>query len=545
MSLPENLKKIVKGEVQTDEATLKKFSHDASLFEVKPEVVIAPRDSEDIKSLVKFAAKTPSISLTARSGGTDMTGGPLSESIVLDFTKHFTKIKNLGNGRFSAEPGVWYRDFERETLKENYLLPSYPASREICAMGGIVNNNSGGEKTLKYGKTENYVASVKIALSDGNEYEITKLSKNELKEKMGEKNFLGEIYKNLFPLFEKNDDLIKKAEPKVSKNSAGYNIWKVWDKKSGDFDLTKLIVGAQGTLGIVTETTLNLVEAKPKSGLLVIFMKNLAPLPDVVHAVLPVGPVSFESFDDNTLKLAIKFFWGFAQRLGVKNLLALGFKFLPEFFMMLTGLPKLVLLAEFEGETQEEVDKQIKKAREKLKNLRVKTRIANTEEKAKKYWVIRHESFNLLRQRVKGKRTAPFIDDIIVRPEYLPEFLPKLTVILEKYKNYLSFTIAGHVGDGNFHIIPLMKMASEAEKETIFKAMDEVFDLVLKYEGSITAEHNDGLIRTPYIEKMYGKEIYSIFKEIKEIFDPQNIFNPGKKVGGDIAYAKDHIRIGV
>ncbi|MEK9186263.1 MAG: FAD-binding oxidoreductase, partial [Patescibacteria group bacterium] len=480
-------------------------------------------------------------SLTARSAGTDMTGGPLNESIILDFTKHFSQIGEVCGEEITAEPGVYYRDFEKKTLEKGMMMPSYPASREICAIGGMVANNSGGEKTLYYGKTENYVEKIKVVLSDGNEYEFEKLDKLELDKKIKEQNFEGEIYKKTFELLNQNYELIKKSKPKVSKNSTGYNIWHVWDKEKGEFDLSKLFVGSQGTLGIMTEATFRLVKAKSHSGLLVVFLKSLEHLPEIVKTLLPLRPISLESFDDNTFKLAAKFFWGFAKQVGAKNFLSLAFKFLPEILAMLTGgVPKLLVLAEFEANNQYEVDKQIAAAREKLLPFGLKTLSANTEEKAKKYWIMRRESFNLLRHRVKNRKTAPFIDDLIVRPEYLPDFLPKLYGILERFK--FLYTIAGHMGDGNFHVIPLMRLEREEERAKIAPAMDEVYKLVFQYGGSISAEHNDGLIRSPYLRQMYGEEIYRIFEEIKKIFDPQNIFNPGKKVGADLSYALSHIK---
>jgi FAD/FMN-containing dehydrogenase len=140
---------------------------------------------------------------------------------------------------------------------------------------------------------------------------------------------------------------------------------------------------------------------------------------------------------------------------------------------------------------------------------------------------------------VRGARTAPFIDDVVVKPEFLPEFLPRMRKILDSYK--LVYTIAGHAGNGNFHIIPLMDMKKEANRALIKVVSDKVYDLVLEFKGSITGEHNDGIIRTPYIRKMYGENVYKVFEEIKAIFDPQNIFNPGKKVGGSVEYMESHI----
>lgn len=538
----EDLKKFIKGDVLTDDASRVKFSHDASLFEVRPEIIVTPKDVEDLQNLVAYATEQrkngKAVSLTARSGGTDMSGGPLSESIVLDFSKYFTRIKNVSNFSAVVEPGVYYRDFEKETLKQNLLLPTYPASRELCAIGGMVANNSGGEKTPAYGKTEDFVTGLKVILSDGKEYILRPLDKSELQEKIKLPGFEGRLYKKMYSLVTENKNLIKSAKPDVTKNSAGYALWNIWDGET--FDLTKLFVGSQGTLGLITEVKFRLIEPKKYSKMAVIFLRNLDPLLNIVNAVKQFKPESFESYDDNTLKLAIRFIPDLIRVLHPKNLFKLGWNFLPEARMVLTGgLPKLVILAEFTGDTEQELDETMNKLAEQLKPLKVKYRIIRDKDEALKYWVIRRESFNLLRKHVKDKRTAPFIDDFIVRAEKMTEFLPRLNATLQKYD--IFYTIAGHVGDGNFHIIPLMNLADPRSKEIIRKLSDEVYSLVLEYKGSITAEHNDGLIRTPYLEKMYGAEVCALFAETKKIFDPLDIFNPGKKVNGDLNYAFNHL----
>ena len=204
----------------------------------------------------------------------------------------------------------------------------------------------------------------------------------------------------------------------------------------------------------------------------------------------------------------------------------------------------MVMLVEFTDDDKGELMDKIKKCQNEIFNkFGVKTRITKDDADAQKYWLIRRESFNLLRKHVKGKKTAPFIDDIVVRPLYLTEFLPRLNAILDQYKNYMVYTIAGHPGDGNFHIIPLMDLSDDKSRQIIPELSEKIYDLVLEYHGSITAEHNDGLIRTPYLEKMYGPEVYKLFEKTKLIFDPQNIFNPRKKVGTDMNYAMNHIRI--
>ena len=547
----EEIKKLVKGEIVSDKFELSIYSRDASIFEVQPEVIIKPKDVEDIKNLVKFVAENksshacrqagnPPLSITARAGGSDMSGGPLNESIILDFTVHMNQILHVEGGPPHAvvEPGAFYRDFEKETLKKGLLMPSYPASRELCAVGGMVANNAGGEKSLRYGKTEDYVEELNVVLSDGNEYVLKSLTSIEFEQKKTQNDFEGEIYRKMHELLEANYEIIQKATPDVSKNSAGYALWNIW--QNGKFNLTKLFVGSQGTLGIITKIKFRLIKPAKYSKLLVIFLKDMNKLGDLVVNLNKYEPESMESYDDNTIKLVFKILPDLIKKMGVGVL----FRFMPDAWVIATGgIPKLVILTEFTGNDNKILAEKVQKCQKEIfEKFNIKTRVAGNEADIQKYWTIRRESFNLLRKHVKGKKTAPFIDDIIVKPEHLSKFLPELNQILDEYKNYMIYTIAGHPGDGNFHIIPLMNLSDEKSRQIIPELSEKVYDLVIKYGGSITAEHNDGLIRTPYLEKMYGKAVYRLFESVKEIFDPQNIFNPGKKVGGDLAYAIKHIK---
>lgn len=542
--LSAELKQLISGEVSTSEADLGLYSHDASIFEVKPQVVVHPKDTEDLKKLVSFVSQKksskPELSLTARAAGSDMTGGPLGESIILDFTTHFNKIHEVGESFAVVEPGVFYRNFEKETAKKDLIFPSYPASKSLCAWGGIVSNNSGGEKSLYYGKTIDYVEELNMVLSDGNEYVFKALDDRELEAKKSQDDFEGKIYREMHELVRSNEELINSAKPRVSKNSAGYQLWNI--SRDGRFDLAKLFVGAQGTLGLITKIKVRLVKPKKHSRMLVIFLNDLKPLGHLVNIAMSHKPESFESYDRHTLNLALRFLPGLMKKMG-GNFISLAFRFIPDMWMALTnGLPELVLIAEFTGDNEKEVQTRTHIAEKEIREkFGVRTRIATSADDAQKYWTIRRESFNLLRQHVQGKHAAPFIDDIIVNPEKLPEFLPKLNDILDKYTG-LVYTIAGHAGDGNFHIIPLMNLAEESSRKMIPVISEEVYNLVVEYGGSITAEHNDGLIRTPYLSKMFRPEVIALFEKTKNIFDPMNILNPGKKVGGSLDYAMSHIK---
>jgi FAD/FMN-containing dehydrogenase len=535
------------GELDDAAETLETYSHDASMFEIKPKLVIAPKTADDVaaavKTVVERKKQQPELSLTARSAGTDMSGAAINDSIIVDFNKHLNAFIKLDADSATVQPGMFFRDFDEHT--GDLLLPTYPASRDLCTVGGMVNNNSGGEKSLEFGKTEKYVPHLKFVFADGVEREVKPLTKSELDAKMAQGDFEGKVYKDLFDLIEKNYDQIKAAKPKVSKNSTGYNLWNVWDRETGVFDLTQAIIGAQGTLGFVTEATFKLVPRRPHSGLLVLFMHDINALGELIPKVLEHKPATFESFDDKTLWLSIRFMPSFLKVLGPVKFIHLLLSLIPDGLQLLRGIPKLILMVEFNGDTEQEVRDKVRALHKELGSMKARYEINGFEEdptegSSEKFWIMRRRSFQLLRSKVHDKHTAPFIDDLIVNPEHLAEFLPQIRDIIKKYK--LFATIAGHMGDGNFHIIPLMKLEDPKDREKLLPAMKEVNTLVLKYKGSLSGEHNDGLVRGPWLEQMYGKEMVDLFRDTKDIFDPEHIFNPHKKANADWDYSYSHIR---
>jgi len=540
--LKEALAKTFRGEVTDEIIERDKYARDTSLFIRTPSLVVFPKDANDVSALVKAVRvekeSGKNVSVTARSAGTDMSGGPLTESVVAVFTKYMNRIsevvENETDGYAVAEPGTYYRDFEKETMKKGLLLPSYPASRSIAAIGGIVNNNSGGERTLEYGKTEDYVEEVDVVLSDGTKTTFKALNPAELAGKQSQRDFEGEVYRKIGALIARNRSLIEGKKPRVSKNSAGYALWNVYDYKRGTFNLAKLICGAQGTLALTTRMKLRLVKPETHRAMLVIFLSDLSSLPEIVRRVLPHNPESFESYDDHTLSLAVKFLPQMLSQMGLMRAVRLGIDFLPEVGLVLQGgVPKLVLMAEFSRDSAASALHAAQETQAALRDLKLLTRVAKNERAAEKYWVVRRESFALLRKNLRGFYAAPFIDDFVIPPDTYPRFLPELNKLLSEYE--LIYTIAGHIGNGNFHIIPLMNLKDPETKRIILELAPRVYDLVIKYGGTTTGEHNDGIIRTPYLTQLFGPEMVKLFEETKAIFDPLNIFNPGKKVGGTFA----------
>lgn len=330
----EKLRSLLKGDVDDSQETLTSHSHDASLFEVKPEVVVYPKDADDVSALVKFVAEQkatdPAISITPRSAGTCMAGGSLTSSISLDCMRYLNTapvVKKVSpysmlphfygatpvtiSGSAVVGPGVYYRDFEKATLAQDLLLPCFTASKSINALGGMIGNNSGGELSLKYGKTQDYVKNVEFVFADGSRELLSEVPRAQAEHRASRPDFVGGVYKKILALIDVNRALIEQKRPHVSKNSAGYNLWNVSrkDEKTGTemIDLSQLVVGAQGTLGIVTSAEMRLVNVKKHSALLVLFLSDLKNLAQIVGEATKVEPETVEAYDDKTIMLAVRF----------------------------------------------------------------------------------------------------------------------------------------------------------------------------------------------------------------------------------------------
>ena len=305
-------------------------------------------------------------------------------------------------------------------------------------------------------------------------------------------------------------------------------------------NLAKLICGSQGTLGVMTNLKLSLVDVEKKSKMAVVFLNDIQDMPIIVEKIKHLLPESFEVFDDHTFRIAMKFLPQILTRLG-GNIFSLAKLFWPEFKMLITGdIPKIVMLIEFvekDTDSLHEKTSQLGDIFTDIKNdtelsKRVKTHIVKNDREAEKYWVFRRESFNLLRSKLKNVRTVPFIEDVVVHSADLSEFLPKFESLLDEHK--LIYTIAGHVGDGNIHVIPLMSLKNGVDGDRSIQEIknlsEKVYALVKQYGGSLSGEHNDGLIRSPFLEYMYTDNMIDIFTKIKNAFDPDGVFNPNKKI---------------
>lgn len=538
------LRAIFKGNISTDQGTREALSHDASIYELVPEAVLTPKDTTDIEKLVRFVTNNkklhPKLSITPRSAGTDMSGAAIGNSLLLDMTKGFSSIKTLDDTVLHVQPGAYMRDIDPYLAAKQLMLGCVPASRAICTIGGMVGNNAGGEQSLRYGNTERSVRELKVVLADGNVYSFKPLTRRQLELKMKQKTYEASLYRQVYELIEANYDLIKNARPHVNKNSMGYNLWSVWDRGTGIFDMTRLFSGSQGTLGIITDIKIEAVPKAAHTGLLLAYLPSMKHLGEIIRDVMKHNPATFEGFDDITFNLGVRYFSTFRKQLGAKEWLRQQAWLLKSVAIFKGHLPNILLMIEFEGASKQEVYDKISKLASDLAPYKIHMDIEGDEASSAPFWQIRRASLALLRNKVRDKYASPFIDDMTVQPKYLPEFLPRVRRIIRKYK--LPATLAGHFGDGNFHIIPLMDISNPKDQAKLEPVMRELIPIVLQYCGTMAGEHNDGMVRGPWLPSVFGEPVYQLFKQTKEIFDPLYIFNPHKKTDASWDYSMDHVR---
>ncbi len=525
----QQLKQGFKGNISVEQQDLAEASTDASIFQVMPSAVATPHDLDDLKSLVRSVAELKSqgqdISLSVRAGGTCMSGGSLSQGIIVDMKPGFSWVGDfdLGEKTVWVGSGTYHRDLAAAADEHNLLFPPYTSSKDICVIGGMVGNNASGEKSIRYGATVDNVMAIRMVCSDGNEYEFSSIGRKELQEKLSQKDFEGDLYRQLNELVENNLQTVLNARPKVRKNAAGYGIWRLWNQDQTDFNIAKLVVGSQGTLGIVTAAKLRLIEKLNHRRMMVIPIEDLSRLALGVQTVLANNPEGLETYDHHTYDLAKK--W------------------LPEEAKLaeVSDGKHMVLIAQFVEHSKDQTEHYAEVCKQALERKGFKPHMVTDPQEIDAHWAIRRASFKLLMEHPLPNTSAvPFLEDTIVSIEHYGEFLAALEAILQDYD--MVYTYAGHIGDGSIRLVPLVDMEAEDAPDKVFELMRRTADLVFAFGGSMSVDHNDGLIRSGLLPRMYGEEVMQLFRQVKTIFDPQNIFNPGKKVGASIAYSKAHMK---
>lgn len=511
------LQEHLEGEVMTSPDARRYFATDGSILQVLPEVVVYPRSESDVRKAARFswqlAERGRVIPITARGAGTDQSGAALGSGIVLAFLAHMHRVLEYDgkNGVVVVEPGANYGKLQQTLITHGRFLPPYPASLEYSSIGGAIANNAAGDKSVKYGSTSEYVRSLRVVLANGEVIETGPLSKRELNKKLGLTTFEGEIYRAVDALLEEQKVPISKAIINVTKNAAGYNIADV-RQRDGTFDLTPLFVGAQGTLGIITEAVLDTELHNTAATLFAVRFDSIANMTQAIERLrkLPSLPSSIEMVDDNLLKLVDEL--NTNQLKGVVN----------------KPFPRMILLVEFDDINERTQKRLAKKAEKIFKDLATDYKMELDKKRQDLMWRIRHTSAVVSSHVSDKARALPVIEDGIVPLDKFEEYLQGVYDLFERSK--MRPAVWGHAGDGNIHIQPFLDLAQVGDRQKLFRLMTEYYELVLRLGGSTSGQHNDGRLRAPFLKQLYGDEQYEVFRKIKKIFDPHGILNPGVKI---------------
>ncbi len=516
------------GEVLTSAEARKYFSTDGGVFQVTPQLIVYPQNENDVRKTARFAWQLAErgriIPITARGRGSDQAGAAIGEGILLVFPAHMNKILELDSrgNTVTVEPGLVYAKLQQTLHTHGRFLPPFPSSIEFSTMGGAVANNAGGEKTVKYGSTRNYVKGLRVVLANGEVIETKPLSKRELSKKMGLSSFEGEIYRALDKLIEENKEVIDSTQLSVTKNSAGYDIVDV--KTKNGFDLTPLFVGSQGTLGVVTEVTFSTEPHNPNTTLIAAHFDDIDVAKDIVLELrkLPDIPSAIEVVDENLLT-----FLDEHNPNQLKGIVEKPFR-------------KLIVLIEFDNPSDRVQKKMVKRTIKALNKRGIDYQVETERHAKEKLWKIRHSAASVITQTEGTAKALPIIEDGIVPVDRFREYLDGVYEIFGRYN--LRVAIWGHAGNANLHMQPFLDLGQVGDRQKVFKIIDDYYNLVIGLGGSTSGEHSDGRLRAPYLKQLYGDEAYELFEKIKQIFDPHGILNPGVKIGVTINDVKPLLR---
>lgn len=511
------LRKQLEGEVTTAKDVRDYFSTDGSVFKVDPSIVIYPRETNDVRKLANISWKLAQdkgkvLPITARGKGTDQAGAALGSGAMVVFPAHMNNMLefDVSRGVITVEPGLLYKDLQSTLIAHKWILPPYPSSIDYCTIGGAVANNAAGENTIKYGATRDYVKGLQVVLSNGEVIQTKRLTKTQLNKKKGLDSLEGEIYRQLDKLIEDNKQVIDGSVINVSKNSAGYDLFDV-KRKDGSFDLTPLMVGSQGTLGMITKITLSTIKHQPKTTLVVGYVKNLKDISKNVSEIMKLEPSALEMVDKHLLELVHK---------NNPNHLS---------GIIEAPFPDLVLIAEFDDRNQRTQARKATRVQRMFKKMGEEYHVETDYREQQRLWKIRHSAAAVVSNSQGKKKALPIIEDGIVPQDKFSEYLDGIYKIFDKYG--LDKALWGHAGNANLHMQPYLDLSSTEDRQKVFKIMNDYYKMIIKLGGSTAGEHSDGRLRAPYLKRLYGADVYNLFVQTKAIFDPYNILNPGVKIG--------------
>jgi FAD/FMN-containing dehydrogenase len=512
------------GSVSDAADALDNFSTDQSIYQATPTAVVYPQNTADVRKTVQFVAERAAngkpLQIVPRGKGSDQVGGAVGEGLQLVFPAHMNKLLRLDQKTVTVQPGIIFETLQQTLYTHGRYIPQTPSGAHFSTVGGLVASDTGGQNSLKYGTIRQAVRKLKVVLSDGSIIETNRISARELNRRKGFSTLEGELYRKFDSLLLDNADLIQSRRLKTAQNSAGYDLWSVRGP-GGTFDLSQVIIGSQGTLGIITEITLTTTPYNPRTTLLVGFFDTVTGAGEAVRRLREYEPSAIELVDRHLLEFSREHNPGDLEGL------------IPE------KIPAIVLLVEFDNYSQFAQRLRSARAERLMRRHSGVVRVSTDPVEQVALWKIRQTAVaNWLSHG--PKKALPFIEDAAVPVEKLPQYIEKTYKLLAAHD--LEPALWGHAGTGNIRLQPRLDLARPKDVDKLIAFTREYLSLVSGLGGTPSGSHNDSLLRGAQLAQLYGEEFYELLVSTKHIFDPHGIFNPSKKTGSTEEYVRAHLR---
>jgi len=519
----EEIRRSIRGELRCDKFSRILYSTDASIYQIEPLGVVIPKSTEDVLAVCEIALKNK-IPLLPRGSGTSLAGQTVGRALVIDFSRHLDQILeiNVEENWARIQPGVVLDHLNAALASKKLLFGPDTATSNRATIGGMVGNNSAGARSIIYKKTQENILGISAILADGREHFFSSLSSEEVEARCRVDVFEKKLFATVKRLAEDHHEEILNRYPKIMRRVSGYNLDAFVDAKL--FNLAELLVGSEGTLGIVTEAKIKL-HPKPTHRILTIghFHSLMAALEAVEH-ILPHQPSAVELLDEMILQLT---------------------KATLEFRRKMTFVqdePKALLIVELQGDDEGELLRRLEKLKDEMRarHIGFAWLDALTSEAQANVWTVRKAGLGLLSGVPGDRKPIAFVEDAAVPVSQMPQFIDEFTRSIREHDTEAG--IYAHASVGCLHIRPLINLKLKSEVAKMRHLAEAVLELVLKFNGAMSGEHGDGLARSEWHRRLFGDEIYGAFKEIKKAFDPDNLFNPGKIV--DAPAMHENLRYG-
>ena len=517
------------GEVITTTEARRHFAYDASILQIMPSLLAYPRSENDIRKTARFcwqiAERGKVIPITARGGGSDTSGSSLGSGIVMVFPAHMNKIITLDPRKqiVEVEVGINIDKLQQTLMTHGLFLPPTPPSMQYSTLGGALADNANGDRSVKYGSIGEFVEQLRVVLANGEVMETKRLSKRDLSKKLGLSSFEGEIYRGIDALIEENKDVLKEVRTRIlaKRNVAGYNLFDV-KRKDGSFDLTPLLLGSQGTLGIISEAVMQTLPHNPSTKLALLSLPTIEDLQACLEKILELSP-SMVDFVNGTLLEQIAHI-NPNQIAGVLH----------------SPGAAAILIVEFDDPKESKQAKNIKKLRKIADKYHAGFQIAEHLEEQDNLLAVRRSVAVVMNHSNGQKKMVPVVDDVAVPVSRYAEAVQKIETLYTAFD--MPASVWGHAGDGIIRAQPQFDLSQLGERQKLFKIIEEVNKFVVGLGGSVCASQGEGRLQAPFVPLMYGAAVQELFQQTKKIFDPHNMLNPGVKLNTSLDDLKSMLR---